>query len=162
MGTNQGRKVYQNCDKGASSATLWVIKQDCTQELPVGYPLYQVWREWVPNRVDKGLEMTMWVLIIQAIFKNNVYPPLILPSTQPCTTRLDPCGGNPCQNGGSCFESASQNGFFCRCTSAYIGDTCTIPGNINLAQPSNCRLTPPPLYGGWGLCSSLPFAVRSS
>ena len=40
-----------------------------------------------------------------------------------CSTDINECSPNPCQNGGACTDQI--NGYTCTCASGWTGDTCT-------------------------------------
>ncbi|XP_073463897.1 protocadherin Fat 1 isoform X4 [Aquarana catesbeiana] len=60
--------------------------------------------------------------------------------TQGCSlTTADACAGNPCHNGGVC-SPLSNGGYYCKCTSSYVGTHCEI--SVNPCATNPC------LYGG--------------
>ncbi|XP_061178330.1 deleted in malignant brain tumors 1 protein-like [Saccostrea echinata] len=40
------------------------------------------------------------------------------------TTPKDACHNNPCQNGGTCYQTSPQDGYHCLCSNGYTGNSC--------------------------------------
>uniref|UniRef100_A0A3Q1H9L7 Neurogenic locus notch homolog protein 1 n=1 Tax=Anabas testudineus TaxID=64144 RepID=A0A3Q1H9L7_ANATE len=59
-----------------------------------------------------------------------------LPTGKQCN-QPDPCGSNPCANGGQCSNTDSQ--FVCTCTQFFYGKTCRQDVNECDANPSPCK-----------------------
>ena len=49
-----------------------------------------------------------------------------------------PCASEPCQNGGSCFESTDVDGFWCSCTFGFNGPLCA--DSVPLEGSRDCAL----------------------
>ncbi|XP_029467630.1 LOW QUALITY PROTEIN: protein crumbs homolog 2 [Rhinatrema bivittatum] len=52
-----------------------------------------------------------------------------------CSTNIDECESQPCQNGGSCYDLV--NGFHCHCVLGFTGISCAI--NINECENNVCE-----------------------
>ncbi|KAM4809573.1 LOW QUALITY PROTEIN: protocadherin Fat 1 [Rhinophrynus dorsalis] len=72
--------------------------------------------------------------------KNNVHIEESVDVSSGCSlTPADVCSGSPCQNGGTC-SPLSNGGYYCKCTSLFMGTHCDISMNPCASNPC--------LYGG--------------
>lgn len=55
------------------------------------------------------------------------------------TATVAPCASAPCQNGGTCFESADVDRFWCSCVFGFDGPLCSDALSLAAGPSSNCQ-----------------------
>ncbi|XP_071965595.1 uncharacterized protein [Antedon mediterranea] len=57
------------------------------------------------------------------------------------TIKIEPCTSSPCQNGGTCFNSATFEHYFCNCVDGYTGANCDQVIAATTPQPDACTVS---------------------